>query len=132
MASRDYLRHLVSNTAPAGTRAGDEYYDPISNKLYKTLVVNGTTVSQVEVLLTPTGGTASYANTLTVKATTNSVLNIPANYTLASADGRLNLDVFVDGYKMVKGLDYNERTANTITTLISIPAGSTIEYKILR
>jgi hypothetical protein len=63
MASRDYLRHLVSNNAPAGTRVGDEYYDPISNKLFKTLVVNGTTVSQVEVLLTPANNTITAAFT---------------------------------------------------------------------
>jgi hypothetical protein len=51
MSSRDYLKHLVANTSPLGTgrNLGDEVFDPISNKLYKIMAVNGTTVSAVEI-----------------------------------------------------------------------------------
>jgi hypothetical protein len=45
MASRDYTKHTVSTTAPAGARLGDEYYNPTTNVLYKRLAVNGTAVS---------------------------------------------------------------------------------------
>ena len=48
MSSRDYIKHLVSNTSPTNTRVGDEYYDPVTNKLYKIIAVNGTTVTNVE------------------------------------------------------------------------------------
>jgi hypothetical protein len=50
MSSRDFTKHLVSNTSPINTRVGDEYYDPVSNKLYKKLAVNGTTVTDIEIL----------------------------------------------------------------------------------
>ena len=52
MSSRDYVKHVVSsNTAPNGARVGDEVYDPITNKLYKTVPVGGTQVTNSEVLL---------------------------------------------------------------------------------
>lgn len=52
MSSRDYIRNVVSaNTSINGQRVGDEVYDPTTNKLYKSLVVNGTTVTNAEVLL---------------------------------------------------------------------------------
>lgn len=51
MSSRDYLKHLVANTSILGTgrNLGDEVYDPVANKLYKIIAVNGTTVSAVEI-----------------------------------------------------------------------------------
>ena len=52
MSSRDYIRHVVSaNTSLNGQRLGDEVYDPTSNRLFKTLPVGGTQVTNVEVLL---------------------------------------------------------------------------------
>jgi len=58
MSSRDYIRHLVSaNTAPNGARVGDEYFDPVANKLYKVLAVNGTTVTSTEILIAVGGNT---------------------------------------------------------------------------
>lgn len=48
MASRDYLKHVVSTSEPVGSGLGDEYYSPSSNKLYKQLAVNGTSVRWVE------------------------------------------------------------------------------------
>lgn len=135
MSSRDYIRHLVSaNTAPNGARVGDEYFDPIANKLYKVLAVNGTTVTSVEVLTSPTGGIPTFAVILTQRALFGTVLTIPSPgvYTLGSNDGRQNLEVFVDGYKFVRGIEYAENTNNSILTLVAIPAGSTIEYRILR
>ena len=48
MASRDFLKHVVSTSEPVGSALGDEYYSPSSNKLYKQLAVNGTSVRWVE------------------------------------------------------------------------------------
>ena len=48
MASRDYLKHVVSTSETVGSALGDEYYSPSSNKLYKQLAVNGTSVRWVE------------------------------------------------------------------------------------
>jgi hypothetical protein len=53
MSSRDYIRHVVSaNTLPNDARVGDEYFDPVANKLYKVLAINGTTVTSTELLTT--------------------------------------------------------------------------------
>ena len=51
MSSRDYIKHLVANTSSTSTRGnlGDEVFDPTSNKLYKTIAVNGTAVSIVQI-----------------------------------------------------------------------------------
>ncbi len=52
MSSRDYIKHVVlANTTINGQKIGDEVFDPTTNKLYKALVVNGTTVTNSEVLL---------------------------------------------------------------------------------
>jgi hypothetical protein len=52
MSSRDYIRSVVSaNTSLNGQRLGDEVYDPTSNRLFKTLPIGGTQVTNVEVLL---------------------------------------------------------------------------------
>ncbi len=48
MATRDSLKHVVSTSEPNDTTLGDEYYDPSSNKLFKRLAVNGTSVQWVE------------------------------------------------------------------------------------
>jgi hypothetical protein len=135
MSSRDYIRHLVSaNTAPNGARVGDEYFDPTTNKLFKVLAVGGNNVTSIEVLTSPTGGIPTFAVILTQRALFGTILTIPSPgvYTLDSSDGRQNLDVFVDGYKFVRDIEYAETTSNSITTLVAIPAGSTIEYRILR
>ena len=56
MSSRDYIRHVVSaNTSINGQRLGDEVYDPTSNRLFKTVPINGTQVTNSEVLLNGPG-----------------------------------------------------------------------------
>jgi hypothetical protein len=64
MSSRDYIRNVVSaNTSINGQRVGDEVYDPTTNKLYKTLPIGGTEVTNSEVLL---NNRALANNTITV------------------------------------------------------------------
>jgi hypothetical protein len=52
-------------------------------------------------------------------------------YTLTTG-GEQFMDVYVDGYKLVKGNDYAETSTSSITTTFSIPVGSTIEFRIER
>jgi len=64
MSSRDYIRSVVSaNTSINGQRLGDEVYDPTTNKLYKTVPIGGTEVTNSEVLL---NNRALANNTITV------------------------------------------------------------------
>ena len=52
MSSRDYIRNVVSaNTSINGQRLGDEVYDPTTNRLFKTVPIGGTQVTNAEVLL---------------------------------------------------------------------------------
>ena len=62
MSSRDYIRVLVSNTSPAGARVGDSYFDPGSNRIYQTLPINGTTVTNTEILTNGPGLAISTIN----------------------------------------------------------------------
>ena len=48
MASRDYLKHVVSTSETTNSTVGDEYFNPSSNRLFKRLAVNGTSVRWVE------------------------------------------------------------------------------------
>jgi hypothetical protein len=51
MSSRDYIKHKVTNTSPNDAKVGDEYFDPATNRLYKTVANNGSQVVNTEVLL---------------------------------------------------------------------------------
>ena len=62
MSSRDYLKHFVDRSSARATNPGDEYWDPVNNKLYKTVLTNGTTTTKTEVAL---GGSSPTFSTLT-------------------------------------------------------------------
>lgn len=50
MSSRPFIVHQVANVQPAGQQLGDEWFNPATNQLSKTLVVNGNTVISTEIL----------------------------------------------------------------------------------
>jgi hypothetical protein len=50
MASRESLKHTVSISEPVASTLGDEWYNPTTDRLYKNLATNGTTVQWREVL----------------------------------------------------------------------------------
>jgi hypothetical protein len=56
MSSKDYLKHIVSNTPPASSNAGDEYFAPATNTLYKRVVYSGTNVAWSQIVSTGTDG----------------------------------------------------------------------------
>ena len=62
MSIRNYITHTVANVASPAPAAGDEFYNPTTNLLTKTLVVNGTALQQV--VIATAGGPVS-ANTVT-------------------------------------------------------------------
>lgn len=47
MASRDYIKHFVSTTAPKSSTLGDEWFNPATNVLYKRVANNGKTAMWV-------------------------------------------------------------------------------------
>ena len=57
MISRPYIIHQVSTTQPTGQQLGDEWYNPTTNQLTKTLAVNGNVVTATQVV-TAIGGNA--------------------------------------------------------------------------
>jgi hypothetical protein len=67
MSSRSYITHTVSNTAPVAPNLGDEYYNPNTNKLFKALAINGTTVinGEIPVATNPT----TFASTVSINGT---------------------------------------------------------------
>ena len=108
MSSRDYTKHLVSSTPPTNTKVGDEYYDPVNNKLYKKLAVNGTTVRDVELLTVSASGDVS-------------------GISITSQQGMfLNSSAITQSYTIPLG--YNAMSAGTITinnnVTVTIPNGS--------
>lgn len=49
MSSRNTLKYTTSINTPGTAQDGDEYYNPTTGKLYKNVVVNGTTLTFVEI-----------------------------------------------------------------------------------
>ena len=87
MASRDYLKHIVSSSEPTSANLGDEYYNLISNQIFKRLAVNGTSVQWVE----QQQGISFQANGIPI-ATAPKVINFPSNsLTFDNTTGMLNV-----------------------------------------
>jgi hypothetical protein len=57
MASRDFLKHVVSTSEPVGSTLGDQWYNPTTNTLSQRLAVNGTSVQWVQTFPTTTQAT---------------------------------------------------------------------------
>ena len=67
MASRDYLKHVVSTSEPVGSGLGDQWYNPTTNVLSGRLAVNGTSVQwvpQVKIEVVAALPSSPVANTL--------------------------------------------------------------------
>jgi len=92
---------------------------------------NGITFVDGTIQTTAAFGAVIEANTLVSKILANTVYTIgnSRSYTLTTG-GKTFMDVYVDGYKLVRNLDYTENTTTAIVTSISIPIGSMIEFRI--
>ena len=62
MSSRQSIQQIVSTTPPPQVALGDEWYNPTTNKLYKSLFYNGT-VQWSEISILGTVSTSSFAIT---------------------------------------------------------------------
>lgn len=66
MSHNKPLSHTISDTQPANRRPGDEWYNGVSNLLYKAVATNETTVEWKKILLDQQG-------TVYISSTTNSL-----------------------------------------------------------
>ena len=138
MATRDYSKYIVSASEPGGVTLGDQWFNSTSSRLFQRTALSTGQVVWTEILISistatnfttaVTGGTI--ATTLTAKALSGTAIALPGNQSYTLTGTRQFLDVYVDGYKLVRGLDYNETSSTAITPLISLPIGSIIEYRI--
>jgi len=69
MSSRPYIVHRVSTTEPTGSQVGDEWYNPTTNQLTKTLAVNGTAVTATQLVTIDSSGPGAAGNVLTSNGT---------------------------------------------------------------
>jgi hypothetical protein len=139
MSSRVAIQQFTSVTEPVGVQLGDEWYNPSTGSLKKRValssgvgwidLVSGSGISGTSSTSGSRGATI-VTTVLTAKALSNTAISLPSSQTYTTSDTRQYLDVYVDGYKLVRGVDYAESGISTITPLISIPVGSTIEYRI--
>lgn len=51
MSSRPYIVNRTANTQPSGQQLGDEWFDVVTNRLYKQVAVGGSSVSSSQVLM---------------------------------------------------------------------------------
>jgi hypothetical protein len=141
MSSRVAIQQFTSVTEPVGVQLGDEWYNPSTGSLKKRVALSSGVgwIDLVSGSGSSTSGTSSTSGSrgativttvLTSKALSNTAISLPSSQTYTTSDTRQYLDVYVDGYKLVRGVDYAESGVSTITPLISIPVGSTIEYRI--
>lgn len=64
MPGRNETRHVISTTQPPGLDPGGEWFNPSTNKLYKNVAVNGTSVEFQEVFTALSGTVSTSANNL--------------------------------------------------------------------
>jgi hypothetical protein len=147
VSTRNYIIHTVANTAPTGARVGDEYYNPTTNILYKTLAVNGNSVTVGTVLATTTGNiavgnilnnnangvgnignAASYFDTVFAKATSAQYADLAEMY--CADDNYLPGTVLEFGGEFevtVSSLDHSTTVAGIVSTNPSYLMNSTLD-----
>jgi hypothetical protein len=130
------FRIQLDKTTPGGTvigggGGGGNYVLPIATTTtLGGIKIDGASITINNGVVTAISGADQRTITLTSKALANTVITLPRAYTMQDGSGKLYLDVFVDGNKWTKEIDYTETTTTSITTLVSIPVGSTITYRI--
>jgi hypothetical protein len=131
MASRDYTKHFVSNSAPSSSSLGDEWFNPSANTLYKRVANNGTAVVWVEVLLETNGVNLNRVQTLTNKTLTAPVLTTPSMTTPVLTGTREVKNVLAASDIDLSAGNYFTKTitAGTVFTLSNVPsAGTAISF----
>ena len=121
MSSRDYLKHILSNSRRA-TNPGDEYWDSVDNKLYKNVLINGNTATNIELLTSrsQTAITSAIVSTIVPGSSNIGYQNIPQNS--AASDYTL---VLSDSGKHI----YHPAT-DAVARTYTIPANSVVPFPI--
>ena len=96
----------------------------VGNITASYLFGNGSTLTSV---FGATCVTTVFASSVVAPAAVRTPGTTP--YTLASGNIQY-LEVFLDGYKLDKDIDYTEVNTTAISSNISIPVGSTMEFRI--
>lgn len=83
MTTRNFITHTVSTTQPPMLKVGDEWYDPVANRLYKGLIASGTTPRWTEIVqsLSTVGETVKLVSTSPTAAST-----VTANVSVANVN----------------------------------------------
>ena len=115
MSSRNYLTHQVTGTPAVSHTLGDEVFNPVLNKLYKTLAVNGSTVSLHETIIADTSGTISGLYTFANLLTTGDGVYVAGS--LTANVGLTANSITANSISTIVGLTANSITANSISTI---------------
>jgi len=107
MSSRAYIVNRTANTQPTGQQLGDEWFDVVTNRLYKQVAVSGSSVTSSQVLMNisnvvETTGEIRTTNNVTAFYSSDSkfkenIQTIPAALDKVSAIGGKTFD-WTDAY----------------------------------
>jgi hypothetical protein len=92
MSSREFIQHATVTAAPVTGQVGDEYFNPITNKLYKNLTLSGINLSYQEIpVLSTTGGL-----TITGGISVSGNLTLGSSYTEKTAGANTSTAYTID------------------------------------
>ena len=128
MASRDFLKHVVSTSEPVGSALGDQWYNPATNVLSARLAVNGTSVSWVQTYPSATqssaGGGASAPITISNKTSAYTVVASDAGTIINCTSGTFTVSLTAAA---TLGSGFNCWILNTGTGAISISSSEAFD-----
>lgn len=127
MSSRPYVVHRVSTTEPTGQQLGDEWFNPATNVLTKTLSVNGNVVTAAQVPVTVGNVTSAPALSVTGTVTAGSVTagNIQTSGTMVATGSVSSANTFGFKNRIINGdMRIDQRNAGAPVTINS----TTITY----
>jgi hypothetical protein len=102
MASRDYTKHIVLLNQPSSSNLGDEWFNPSTNKLYKRVANNGTTVEWREI---PSSSITAF--------TVTSANGFTGTVTTATSTPAITLTTSITGLLKGNGTAISAAVANT-------------------
>ena len=112
MASRDFLKHVVSTSEPVGSTLGDQWYNPTTNTLRARLAVNGTSVAWVQ----------TYPP---VASTTSSLINFVESNSIVSPNDTTPVAAITAGLSSYANVDVALVTRGTGAITAQIPDSTT-------
>jgi hypothetical protein len=112
MASRDFLKHVVSTSEPVGSTLGDQWYNPTTNILRARLAVNGTSVAWVQ----------TYPP---VASTTSSLINFVESNSIVSPNDTIPVAAITAGLPAYANVDVALVTRGTGAITAQIPDNTT-------